>query len=93
MNVSLTPQLEKFVQKLVKSGEYQSASEVVREGLRELSLKREDIDRRRELLRREIEKGIASSNDGETLAGEPFMKKLLARAHARTKRSTLQKKR
>jgi antitoxin ParD1/3/4 len=34
MNVSLTPELEKFVASKVKSGRYHSASEVVREALR-----------------------------------------------------------
>jgi len=34
MNVSLTPKLEQFVEKKVKAGSYQTASEVVREGLR-----------------------------------------------------------
>ena len=34
MNVSLTPQLENFVQEKVRSGRYRSASEVVREALR-----------------------------------------------------------
>jgi antitoxin ParD1/3/4 len=36
MNVSLTPELEKFVEKEVKSGLYQTASEVIRAGLRRL---------------------------------------------------------
>ncbi len=36
MNISLTPELVKFVQKEVKSGLYQTASEVVRAGLRRL---------------------------------------------------------
>ena len=34
MNVSLTPELEKFVSAKVQSGRYSSASEVVREALR-----------------------------------------------------------
>lgn len=34
MNVSLTPELEKFVSTKVESGRYNSASEVVREALR-----------------------------------------------------------
>ncbi len=34
MNVSITPELEQFVQALVASGRYHSASEVFREGLR-----------------------------------------------------------
>lgn len=34
MNVSLTPELEQFVQAKVQSGRYNSASEVMREALR-----------------------------------------------------------
>jgi antitoxin ParD1/3/4 len=34
MNVSLTPELEKFVNNKVRTGRYNSASEVVREALR-----------------------------------------------------------
>lgn len=45
MNVSLTPELEQFVQQKVKSGRYLSASEVVREALRLM----EDRDKIREL--------------------------------------------
>jgi antitoxin ParD1/3/4 len=41
MNVSLTPELEKFVEKEVGSGLYQTASEVIRAGLRRL---KEDHD-------------------------------------------------
>ena len=36
MNVSLTPELAKFVEKEVESGLYQTASEVIRAGLRRL---------------------------------------------------------
>jgi putative addiction module CopG family antidote len=52
MNISLTPELEKFVAAKVESGLYNNASEVVREGLRllkehdEIRLKwREQIER------------------------------------------------
>lgn len=34
MNVSLTPELERFIAKTIQNGYYSSASEVVREGLR-----------------------------------------------------------
>jgi antitoxin ParD1/3/4 len=34
MNISLTPELEKFISSKVESGRYHSASEVVREALR-----------------------------------------------------------
>jgi len=43
MNVSLTPELDKFVASKVESGRYNSASEAVREALRLL----EDHDRAR----------------------------------------------
>jgi antitoxin ParD1/3/4 len=45
MNVSLTPELEELVNEKVRSGLYQTASEVVREALRLLKL-RDDEARR-----------------------------------------------
>ncbi|MGH2541454.1 MAG: type II toxin-antitoxin system ParD family antitoxin [Ardenticatenaceae bacterium] len=56
MNVSLTPQLEKFVKQKVESGMYGSASEVIREALRFM----EERERRLEELRGEIQKGLDS---------------------------------
>ena len=41
MNVSLTPELEGFTRSLVETGDYNSASEVVREALRLLKQKQE----------------------------------------------------
>ena len=46
MNVSLTPELEKMVGEKVKSGLYNSASEVVRESLRLLK-EQDDFKARR----------------------------------------------
>ncbi|HSC29149.1 MAG TPA: type II toxin-antitoxin system ParD family antitoxin [Vicinamibacterales bacterium] len=45
MNVSLTPELEELVNEKVRSGLYQTASEVVREALR--LLKQRDDEARR----------------------------------------------
>ncbi len=65
MNVSLTPELENLVNEQVKSGLYNSASEVVREGLRlfkeQLILK----NIRRDELRREIMIGVDQIRNGE----------------------------
>ncbi|WP_066380653.1 type II toxin-antitoxin system ParD family antitoxin [Anabaena sp. CA = ATCC 33047] len=60
MNVSLTPELEKWVLSKVESGMYTSASEVIREGLR--LLKEQDALKEIRLaeLRREIQQGIDS---------------------------------
>ena len=43
MNVSLTDKLKDFVNTLVKEGRYQSASEVVREGLRLLEIRESQL--------------------------------------------------
>src|SRR5262249_10594758 len=58
MNVSLTPELEKIVDQKVKSGLYNSASEVVREGLRLLQQRDEVREAKLNSLRAEIQKGI-----------------------------------
>lgn len=61
MNVSLTPELEAFVEQTVKSGRYASASEAVREGLRLLEEREAKFLR----LKRDIEDGIASGEGRE----------------------------
>jgi len=65
MNVSLTPELEQLVSDKVKSGLYNSASEVVREALR--LLKEQDALKayRLEELRREIAVGLQQADRGE----------------------------
>jgi antitoxin ParD1/3/4 len=45
MNVSLTPELEKLVNDKVRSGLYQTASEVVREALRLLKRRDDEVHR------------------------------------------------
>lgn len=65
MNVSLTPELEHFIDSKVKSGRYNTASEVVRESLR--LLEREDVLRqlKYEELKREVLKGAEQIDRGE----------------------------
>ncbi len=66
MNVSLTPELENLVNEKVKSGLYNSASEVIRESLR--LLKEQDLlkEIRRNELRREIMLGVEQIRNGES---------------------------
>jgi antitoxin ParD1/3/4 len=59
MNVSLTPELERFVEKKVKTGLYHTASEVVREGLRLLEERDRVYQMRIAEMRREIQRGDA----------------------------------
>ena len=60
MNISLTPELEKFVKDKVESGRYHSASEVVREGLRLLEAQELVREVKLTALREEIQKGLDS---------------------------------
>ncbi len=67
MNVHLGETFDQFVAELLAGREYQSQSEVVREGLRLLK-EREDLKKLRlEELRREIQVGIDQANRGELL--------------------------
>lgn len=83
MNVSLTPELEKFVQEEVGSGLYQTASEVIRAGLRRL---REDkrrhpceIPSTLEELEADIQRSIDSLDRGEGIPGEELFKQVRKR--------------
>ncbi|HBB33498.1 MAG TPA: type II toxin-antitoxin system ParD family antitoxin [Cyanobacteria bacterium UBA8803] len=58
MNVSLTPELERFVQEKVKSGRYLSASEVMREALRLMEERDKIREWRLAKLQAEINAGI-----------------------------------
>jgi antitoxin ParD1/3/4 len=64
MNVSLTPELEAVIQSKVRSGMYNSASEVVREGLRLLQQRDDAHEAKLNALRAEIQKGVDSLEAG-----------------------------
>ena len=65
MNVSLTPELEELVSEKVKSGLYNSASEVVREGLRLLREQDELRHLRLDALRRDVQIGLEQAEQGQ----------------------------
>ncbi len=67
MNVSLTPELEQYVNGKVQSGLYHSASEVVREGLRLLREKDEIHQKKLQALRSDIQAGIDQMERGGLL--------------------------
>jgi antitoxin ParD1/3/4 len=76
MNVSLTPQLEKFVQTTVKSGRYNSASEVVRAALRLLEDQEQARKQRVADFGAAMDERLASLDRGEGVDGEEFFKNL-----------------
>lgn len=65
MNISLTPELEKFIADRVQSGLYQSSSEVVREALRLLKEQQMFKEIKLAELKQEIQKGKDSGPSKE----------------------------
>ena len=86
MNVSLTADLEKFVQKKVASGLYTSASEVIREGLRLLAEREQYKEARLLELRREVAKGLAQAQAGVLRDGAEVFDELSHRLPKRRKK-------
>jgi antitoxin ParD1/3/4 len=80
MNISLTPELEQFIARKVESGLYQTASEVIRDGLRLLRERDDLYQQKREDLRRELIMGIDQANQGKVA---PFTTETLVRAKSR----------
>ncbi len=83
MNISLTPELAKFVKREVKSGLYQTASEVVRAGLRRLKEDQAALLPQAPKTREELETQLLHSIDrldrGEGVDGEEVFRRLRKR--------------
>jgi antitoxin ParD1/3/4 len=76
MNISFTPELERFIQSQVASGKYASTEEVIVAGIKLLE-KRECIYQGRfEELQREIMVGVEASERGEVIDGETVFQQL-----------------
>jgi antitoxin ParD1/3/4 len=82
MNVSLTPKLEGFVKAKVKTGDYNNASEVVREALRLLQREEEAIrERKATRLRKALRAGL-DSPDAEGFDINKVVRRLKKRGRA-----------
>jgi antitoxin ParD1/3/4 len=79
MNVSLTPELEKYVDTQVKSGFYNSSSEVVRTALRLLiksEAKNTNFENYKMWLNQEIQIGLDQAEGGKLISGDQALKNL-----------------
>jgi antitoxin ParD1/3/4 len=80
MNVSLTLELEKFIQNEIGSGFYQTASEVVRAGLRKLKDEKKphpaEAPATEEQLEKWIQESIDSLDRGEGIDGKKMFREL-----------------
>jgi antitoxin ParD1/3/4 len=82
MNVHLTPELEQLVQNKVKSGRYNSASEVILEALRLLEQRDEVFTLRKDEIRKQIEEGWQSAKRGELANGDEVFDRIDAELEA-----------
>jgi antitoxin ParD1/3/4 len=76
LNVSLTPELDQFVQNRVATGRYQTASEVVREGLRLLEYQERDRELALAALKAKLRRGSAEADRGEFVDPDSVFKKI-----------------
>ena len=83
MNISLTPELAKFVEKEVESGLYQTASEVIRAGLRRLkedqAVRLPQVPKTLEELETQLLQSIDRLDRGEGVDGEESLRWLRKR--------------
>lgn len=86
-NISLTPEQNAFVDKVVESGEYQNASEAIRDALRALQQRRREDALKLKVLRMQIEAGVAELDRGDFIEVdaqdlEAYLDRLASRATA-----------
>jgi antitoxin ParD1/3/4 len=69
-NISLTPEQDDFVDQVVKAGEYQNASEAVRDALRVLQQRRREDALKLKALRMQIKAGVEALERGDFIEVE-----------------------
>ena len=90
MNISLTPELEQYVNGKVQGGTYHTASEVIREGLRLLKEKDELHQRKLINLQAAIQVGIEQADRRQV---KPLTDELISDIKARGRKRHTAKKR
>ena len=90
-NIALTPHLDKFVRDKIESGRYQSASEVVREGLR--IMERLEMERQQAISEagEKIRHGYEQIKRGETVDARDVLAEIKAMSKAARKGAKKQK--
>jgi antitoxin ParD1/3/4 len=87
-NISLTQQQDDFVAKVVDSGEYQNASEAMRDAIRALQQRRKEDALKLKALRAQIEVGIKHIQRGDfTEIEDVDLERYLTGLTARKRRS------
>jgi antitoxin ParD1/3/4 len=76
LTIAVTPELEAFIRERVTSGRFDSASDVVHEGLRLLEEREHARDAELQEIRREIEVGLEQAKAGRLRDGDEFFAEL-----------------
>ena len=76
MSISLTPELEEFIQNQIATGKYASTEEVIIAGIKLLKEREKIYQGRFEELKREIAIGVEDSERGEVVDGEVVFRQL-----------------
>lgn len=79
MNISLTPDLEQFIQNQVNSGKYASSEEVVKAALQAFIQQHDLYKGRFDELQREIMIGVEASKRGEVIDADTLFNQLQAK--------------
>ena len=76
VNISITPELDVFLQSRVQSGRYQTTSEVVREALRLLKRHERERDEAFRQVKAKLQRGADAAERGELLDGDEVFDEL-----------------
>ncbi len=87
MSVSLSPGLSRYVRARVRSGTYQSVSEVVRESLRRMMDAESRREREHKALVRSIREGVAAADAGKLVDADDLFAEIASRSRARRKKA------
>jgi antitoxin ParD1/3/4 len=85
MSISLTPELEQFIQSQIASGKYSSTEDVIIAGIKLLEERERIYKGRFEELKREIAIGVEQLERGERLDGREVIEKLRQKNQAMRK--------
>jgi antitoxin ParD1/3/4 len=85
LNVSLTPSQKRDLERLVRSGRYDSASDVLRTGLEVLQKEEDRLRSARAALERKIAAGLDDIDQGRTEEAGQVFARLIARTELRAR--------
>ena len=81
LTITVTPELEAFIRERVAAGRFDTASDVVREGLKLLEVREHEREAVMDEIRREVEIGLEQAKAGQLRDGRAVFDALRRRIH------------